>query len=133
MGKGLQETPGAAGDRRGGSALFSVHLGLPWVGLPVPREPDDRCGLLASALSRLPALRHPCLRFGSHAGSRGTGIPSSMLALTKFSAGPEKVALPGVWLFDPDSTANFGTLFQKKCEAGETVLIGTWSVPVFVP
>ncbi|NBU41412.1 MAG: hypothetical protein EBS51_11550 [Planctomycetia bacterium] len=36
-------------------------------------------------------------------------------------------------VFDPDSTANFCTLVQKKCEAGETILIGTWAVPVFVP
>ena len=36
-------------------------------------------------------------------------------------------------LFHPDSAANFCTLFQKDCTAGETILIGTWAVPVFFP
>ena len=47
--------------------------------------------------------------------------------------GFEKVALPEVRLFNPGSKANFCTLFQKKCEAGETVLIGKWAVPLFMP
>jgi hypothetical protein len=47
--------------------------------------------------------------------------------------GFEKVALPEVPLFNPTSTANFCTLFQKDCSAGETILIGRWAVPVFFP
>lgn len=47
--------------------------------------------------------------------------------------GFEKVALPEVPLFNPASTANFCTLFQKDCAAGETILIGKWAVPVFFP
>jgi hypothetical protein len=45
--------------------------------------------------------------------------------------GFEKVALPEVPLFNPSSTGNFCTLFQKDCTAGETILIGKWAVPVF--
>jgi hypothetical protein len=44
-----------------------------------------------------------------------------------------KVALPEVPLFNPASSANFCTLFQKDCTAGETILIGKWAVPVFLP
>jgi hypothetical protein len=47
--------------------------------------------------------------------------------------GFEKVALPEVPLFNPASSANFCTLFQKDCTAGETILIGKWAVPVFFP
>ena len=47
--------------------------------------------------------------------------------------GFEKVAVPEVPLFNPASTANFTTLFQKDCAAGETILIGKWAVPVFFP
>lgn len=47
--------------------------------------------------------------------------------------GFEKVALPEVPLFNPGSTANFCTLFQKDCAVGETILIGKWAVPVFFP
>lgn len=47
--------------------------------------------------------------------------------------GFEKVALPEVPLFHPDSPANFCTLFQKDCVAGETILIGKWALPVFFP
>ncbi|NBW96000.1 MAG: exo-alpha-sialidase [Planctomycetia bacterium] len=47
--------------------------------------------------------------------------------------GFEKVALPEVPLFHPDSPANFCTLFQKDCTVGETILIGKWAVPVFFP
>ena len=47
--------------------------------------------------------------------------------------GFEKVALPEVPLFNPASAANFCTLFQKDCAAGETILIGKWAVPVFFP
>jgi hypothetical protein len=47
--------------------------------------------------------------------------------------GFEKVALPEVPLFNPGSPANYCTLFQKDCAAGETILIGKWSVPLFLP
>lgn len=47
--------------------------------------------------------------------------------------GFEKVALPEVPLFNPASSANFCTLCQKDCAAGETILIGKWAVPVFFP
>lgn len=47
--------------------------------------------------------------------------------------GFEKVALPEVPLFNSDSPANFCTLFQKDCAAGETILIGKWAVPLFIP
>jgi predicted neuraminidase len=47
--------------------------------------------------------------------------------------GFEKVALPEVPLFHPGSSSNFCTLFQKDCAAGETILIGKWAVPLFVP
>lgn len=47
--------------------------------------------------------------------------------------GFEKVALPEVPLFNPSSTANFCTLFQKDCAAGETILVGKWAVPLFIP
>jgi hypothetical protein len=30
-------------------------------------------------------------------------------------------------------TANYCTLFQKDCAAGETILIGKWAVPLFYP
>lgn len=47
--------------------------------------------------------------------------------------GFEKVALPEVPLFNPASTANFCTLFQKDCAAGETIAVGKWAVPLFIP
>jgi hypothetical protein len=47
--------------------------------------------------------------------------------------GFEKVALPEVPLFNPTSPANFCTLFQKDCAAGETILVGKWAVPLFIP
>ena len=47
--------------------------------------------------------------------------------------GFEKVALPEVPLFNPASSTNFCTFFQKDCAAGETILIGKWAVPVFFP
>jgi hypothetical protein len=47
--------------------------------------------------------------------------------------GFEKVALPEVPLFNPGSSANFCTLFQKDCAAGETILIGKWAIPLFIP
>jgi len=47
--------------------------------------------------------------------------------------GFEKVAVPEIRLFNPASTANFCTVFQKDCVAGETLLVGRWAVPVFFP
>lgn len=40
------------------------------------------------------------------------------------------VAHPEVRLFNPQSTANFCTLYQKQCEAGEVVTSGKWAVPL---
>jgi len=54
-------------------------------------------------------------------------------AQTLMDQGFEKVALPEVPLFNPSSTSNFCTLFQKECAVGETILIGKWAVPVFFP
>ena len=47
--------------------------------------------------------------------------------------GFEKVAMPEVPLFNPDSAANYCTLYQKRCVVGETFSIGKWAVPVFFP
>jgi len=47
--------------------------------------------------------------------------------------GFEKVSLPEVPLFNPGSSANYCTLFQKRCVVGETILVGKWAVPVFFP
>jgi hypothetical protein len=65
-----------------------VHPGLPWVGAARAPSPDDRCGLpglrsleAACASASMPALV-------SHAGSRGTGTPSSIISPTKLSQGP---------------------------------------------
>ncbi len=43
--------------------------------------------------------------------------------------GFEKVALPEVPLFNPTSTGNFCTLFQKDCVVGETILIANGPCP----
>jgi len=45
--------------------------------------------------------------------------------------GFKKVALPEVRLFDPSSAANFCTLYQKDCAAGDTIKLGKWAVPLF--
>jgi hypothetical protein len=47
--------------------------------------------------------------------------------------GFKKVAIPEVRLFSPQSPANFCTLYQKECVAGETILVGKWAVPIFIP
>jgi hypothetical protein len=47
--------------------------------------------------------------------------------------GFERVALPEVPLFHPGSPANYCTLFQKDCAAGEIILIGKWALPLFLP
>lgn len=47
--------------------------------------------------------------------------------------GFEMVALPEVPLFNPASAANYCTLYQKDCSAGETILVNKWAVPVFFP
>ena len=44
-----------------------------------------------------------------------------------------KVALPEVRLFNPSSAANHCTLYQKDCDAGDTIPIGKWAVPIFFP
>ncbi len=55
------------------------------------------------------------------------------VAQTLMDQGFEKVALPEIPLFNPTSPANFCTLFQKDCAAGETILIVKWALPVFLP
>lgn len=47
--------------------------------------------------------------------------------------GFKKVALPEVPLFGPTNPGNYCSLFQKDCTAGETIRIGKWAVPVFMP
>ena len=47
------------------------------------------------------------------------------------AAGFKKVALPEVPLFTPNNGANYCTLYQKDCKAGEQLVIGKWAVPVF--
>ena len=37
--------------------------------------------------------------------------------------GFHRVALPEIRLFDPFNTGNLVTLFQKKCKAGETIVL----------
>jgi len=52
---------------------------------------------------------------------------------TLLDEGFKKASLPEVRLFNPASAANFCTLYQKDCAEGETVTIGKWAVPLFVP
>ncbi len=47
--------------------------------------------------------------------------------------GFRKVGTPEVRLFNPMSTANFCTLYQKDCQQGETISVGKWAVPLFLP
>lgn len=47
--------------------------------------------------------------------------------------GFRKVALPEVRLFNPSSPANFCTLYQRDCAAGETLTFGKWAVPLQLP
>lgn len=47
--------------------------------------------------------------------------------------GFRKVKVPEVRLFNPKSTANFCTLYQKDCEPGEIITVGKWAVPLFLP
>jgi CubicO group peptidase (beta-lactamase class C family) len=54
---------------------------------------------------------------------------SCSVELTK--QGFTKVSVPEVRLFNPKSTANFCTLYQKDCETGETITVGKWAVPLF--
>ncbi|MCB9941285.1 MAG: exo-alpha-sialidase [Planctomycetaceae bacterium] len=46
--------------------------------------------------------------------------------------GFKKVSAAEVRLFNPKSTANFCTLYQKDCEKGETITVGKWAVPLFL-
>ena len=41
-----------------------------------------------------------------------------------------KAALPEVRLFNPSSPANYCTVYQKQCAAGEEITVGKWAVPV---
>lgn len=55
------------------------------------------------------------------------------VAKALMAQGFQKVLLPEVRLFDPSNAHNFCTLFQKACKEGETVTIGKWAVPLFLP
>ena len=52
---------------------------------------------------------------------------------TLLDQGFRKAALPEVRLFNPSSTANFCTLYQKDCDVDDTIAFGQWAVPVFFP
>jgi hypothetical protein len=56
---------------------------------------------------------------------------SCSVELTK--QGFKKVRVPEVRLFNPVSTANYCTLYQKDCEQGETIAVGKWAVPLMLP
>jgi len=47
--------------------------------------------------------------------------------------GFRKVALPEIRLFNPVSAANFCTLYQKDCAAGDPITLGKWAVPLCWP
>jgi hypothetical protein len=47
--------------------------------------------------------------------------------------GFRKAAQPKLRLFDPTSARNFCTLYQKDCAVGETLKLGKWAVPLFLP
>ncbi|MCY2996069.1 MAG: hypothetical protein NTY19_50710 [Planctomycetota bacterium] len=52
---------------------------------------------------------------------------------TLLDQGFKKITLPEVRLFNPSSTANFCTLYQKDCAAADTIAFGQWAVPLFFP
>ena len=56
---------------------------------------------------------------------------SCSIELTK--QGFRRVSVPEIRLFNPGSSANFCTLYQKDCERDETITIGKWAVPLFLP
>ena len=95
------------------AALNNAHF------LPIAMDGQKtlKCELAGTVFFLTPALDR----------NRDSGAQSLM------DQGFEKVALPEVPLFSPASTANFSTLSQKDCAAGETILIGKWAVPVFLP
>ena len=47
--------------------------------------------------------------------------------------GFRKVSVSEVRLFNPNSPANFCTLYQKSCDLGEKITVGKWAVPLFLP
>lgn len=47
--------------------------------------------------------------------------------------GFRKVAVPEVPLFNPSSSGNFCTLYQRECAEGDSVTIGKWAVPIWFP
>jgi len=47
--------------------------------------------------------------------------------------GFKKAALPEVPLFNPQSAANYCTLYQKNCDQDETIEFGKWAVPLMLP
>jgi len=46
--------------------------------------------------------------------------------------GFSRAAVPEVRLFNPENSANYCTLYQKKCAAGEIVTAGKWGLPVIL-
>lgn len=46
--------------------------------------------------------------------------------------GFKEVSHPEVRLFDPKSTGNYCSLYQKDCKVGETITIHQWAVPIFL-
>lgn len=55
------------------------------------------------------------------------------MAQTLMDQGFAKVGLQEIPLFNPTSTANFCTLYQKQCVTGETIAVGKWAVPILLP
>ena len=96
--------------------------------------------LLLAPLAAIHAADSPSLQPPQHIGKprpEHTVTPaldrnrdSQSQALT--DQGFEKVAIPEIPLFAPNSSANYCTLYQKDCVAGETILIGKWAVPLFM-
>jgi len=52
---------------------------------------------------------------------------------TLLAQGFRSVVGTEVRLFNPGSSGNFCTLYQKDCAAGEVLTIGKWALPVFLP
>ncbi len=55
------------------------------------------------------------------------------VAQALLAQGFQKAILAEVRLFDPSSTHNYCTLYQKACGEGDQVSVGKWAVPLFFP
>ena len=96
---------------------------------------DDLPSLAGASLLRIPLDGRKSLKC-ERAGTVWflTPVPdrnkdSCMVELTR--QGFRKVSVSELRLFNPKSTANFCSLYQKDCESGETITVGKWAVPVF--